>query len=83
MAKDTIITLPEHQLGFLEAQVSQGLYGSVSEAVQAALRLLEEQDAQLEHLRQALADGEASGEPAPFDEAAFLARMRAEFARQP
>ncbi len=80
MAKSTTITLPEHQLTFLEGQVAEGRYGSMSEAVQAGLRLLEEQEAKLAHLREALIEGEQSGPATPFDADAFLARLHAEHA---
>lgn len=80
MTKSTTITLPEHQVGFLESQVAEGHYGSFSEAVQAGLRLLEEQEAKLAHLREALIEGEQSGPARLFDADAFLARLHAEHA---
>ncbi len=80
MQKSTTITLPDHQLTFLEGQLAEGLYASPSEVVQAGLRLLEEQEARLEQLRAALIEGEQSGSGRPFDESAFLARMHAEHA---
>ncbi|HCK83466.1 MAG TPA: type II toxin-antitoxin system ParD family antitoxin [Hyphomonadaceae bacterium] len=80
MAKATMIDLPEHQLTFVAAQVSEGVYASASEVVQAALRLLEEQEAKLASPREALVEGEQSGPAKPFDEEGFLARMHAEHA---
>lgn len=80
MTKATTIDLPDHQLSFVTAQVSEGVYASASEVVQAALRLLEEQEATLASLREALIVGEQSGPAKPFDEEAFLARMHAEHA---
>lgn len=80
MAKATMIDLPEHQLSFVTAQVAEGVYASASEVVQAALRLLEEQEAKLASLREALIEGEQSGPAKPFDEEVFLARMHAEHA---
>jgi antitoxin ParD1/3/4 len=81
MNKPTTIQLPEHQAVFVEAQVAEGHYGSASEVVQAALRLLEEQEATLASLREALQQGETSGPARPFDADAFLARMHAEHAK--
>jgi antitoxin ParD1/3/4 len=78
MTKQMTIDLPEHQVSLVQAQVSEGLYGSASEVVQAALRLLEEQEAKLASLREALIEGESSGPGRPFDSDAFLARMHAE-----
>lgn len=80
MTKSTTITLPEHQVSVLESQLAEGRYGSFSEAVQAGVRLLEEQEATLAHLREALIEGEQSGPATPFDADAFLARLHAEHA---
>jgi antitoxin ParD1/3/4 len=82
MNKPTTINLPEHQRTFAEGQVAEGHYGSVSEVVQAGLRLLEEQEAKLEQLRRALIEGEDSGPAEPFDPEAFLANLHAERATQ-
>lgn len=78
MTKHTTIALPEHQAKFVEAQIAEGHYGSPSEVVQAALRLLEDQEARVAYLRDALAEGEQSGPAEPFDADEFLARMHAE-----
>ena len=80
MTKSTTITLPEHQVSFVEGQLAEGRYGSFSEAVEAGLRLLEEQEAKLSHLREALIEGEQSGPAAPFDADAFLVRLHSEHA---
>ena len=61
MAKNTSITLGDHFDGFISNQVQTGRYGSVSEVVRTALRLLETQETKLNALRQALQDGEQSG----------------------
>lgn len=76
MNKHTTVTLPEHQKAFAEAQVAEGVYGSVSEVVQAGLRLLEEQEAALSNLRAALVEGEQSA-PIDFDPEAFLEQLHA------
>lgn len=78
MTKHTTITLPEHQAKFVEGQVEEGLYGSESEVIQAGLRLLEEQEANLADLRAALEEGERSGPSRAFDANEFLARLHAE-----
>ena len=78
MAKNTSITLGDHLTGFIDRQIAQGRYGSASEVVRAALRLLEEHEAKLEALRAALIEGEQSGPSEPFDFDAFIARRRAE-----
>lgn len=59
--KNTSVTLGEHFEKFLAHQIETGRYGSVSEAIRAGLRLLEEREAKLEVLRRALTEGEQSG----------------------
>ncbi len=78
MTKNTSITLGAHFLGFVEAQVASGRFASASEVVRAGLRLLEDHELRLEALRDALAEGEASGPAEPFDFDGFLAARRAE-----
>lgn len=76
MPHNTSISLGDHFVSFIDAQVSEGRYGSTSEVVRAGLRLLEEHEARVKALRDALIAGEESGPPRPFDSEAFLTRMR-------
>ncbi len=76
MSRNTSISIGDHFVSFIDTQVSSGRYGSTSDVVRAGLRLLEEHEAKVKALQEALIDGEKSGAPAPFDNAAFLARMR-------
>jgi antitoxin ParD1/3/4 len=62
MSNTTSINLGNHFTGFLTQLTKSGRYGSVSEAVRAALRLLEQEEAKNEALLNALNEGEASGE---------------------
>lgn len=62
---------------FLADQVGAGPYRSASEVVRAGLRLLEERELHLSALRAALAVGEASGQPKPFNFDAFAASKTA------
>jgi antitoxin ParD1/3/4 len=78
MSKNTSFSLGDHFSDFIEGQVAQGRYGSASDVVRAALRLLEEQEAKLTALRAALIEGEESGPSAPFDFDEFIARKRTE-----
>lgn len=61
MAKNTSITLGDHFDGFIMSQIKSGRFGSASEVVRAALRLLENTETRLETLRKLLDQGEESG----------------------
>ena len=76
MAKNTSMSLGDHFAGFIETQVNNGRYGSASDVVRAGLRLLEEHEARVQVLKDALIAGENSGEPRAFDREAFQKRMR-------
>ncbi len=77
MGQNTSVSLGEHFTTFIGEQVGAGRYGSASEVVRAGLRLLEEHEARVRALQDALIAGEESGEPMPFDSEAFLTRMHA------
>ena len=79
MARNTSVTIGDHFSGFISEQVQIGRYGSASDVVRAGLRLLEEHEAKVRALQDALIVGEQSGEPRPFDFDAFKARKRAEY----
>ena len=80
MARNTSVTIGDHFSGFIAEQVGTGRYGSASDVVRAGLRLLEEHEAKVRALQDALIVGELSGEPRPLDFEALIARKRAEFA---
>ena len=79
MAKNTSISLGDHFERFIAGQLEQGRYKNASEVVRAGMRLLEEHEAKVEALRQALIEGEKSGFAGPldFDEVRREARKRA------
>lgn len=79
MARNTSVSLGDHFTSFIDAQLQAGRYGSASDVVRAGLRLLEEHEAKVKALQDALIEGERSGEPRPFDFEAFKTRMRAEY----
>ena len=62
MARNTSVTLGDHFEDFIGRQIERGRYGSASEIIRASLRLLEEHENRIEALRQALIDGEQSGD---------------------
>jgi antitoxin ParD1/3/4 len=80
MSKTTSINLGDHFNVFVEQQVSRGRYGSASEVVRAALRLLEEHEeerqAKVAGLRAAIVAGEESGPSQPFDLQSFVKEQR-------
>ena len=75
--RNTSVSLGQHFATFIDAQVQGGRYGSASDVVRAGLRLLEEHEAKVAALQDALRAGLESGEPRPFDFEAFKARKRA------
>jgi antitoxin ParD1/3/4 len=77
MAHNTSISLGEHFQKFTANLVQEGRYGSVSEVVRAGMRLLEEHEAKVKTLREAIEDGLNSGPARAFDPDAFLQRMEA------
>ena len=66
MAKNTSMSLGDRFAGFIDTQVQSGRYGSTSDVVRAGLRLLEEHEAKVKALQDALIAGEQSGEPQPY-----------------
>ncbi|STO98972.1 type II toxin-antitoxin system ParD family antitoxin [Grimontia hollisae] len=64
MGRTTSVTIGENLDSFVERLIKSGRYGSTSEVVRSALRLLEQQENQLELLRKAVLEGEESGESA-------------------
>ncbi len=54
-------------------------YTNDSEAIRDLIRREQERSAEIESIRQALIEGEQSGEPEPFDFAAFKQRKAAQY----
>ncbi|ASK53381.1 antitoxin [Vibrio tarriae] len=77
MAKNTSITLGEHFDVFITSQIQSGRYGSASEVIRSALRLLENQETKLQSLRQLLVEGEQSGD-ADYDLDSFINELDSE-----
>lgn len=77
MSRNTSVSLGNHFASFIDNQVQGGRYGTASDVVRAGLRLLEEHEAKVKALQNALRAGLESGEPRTFDFEAFKARKRA------
>ena len=76
MPRNTSVSLGEHFTCFIGERVASGRYNSASDVVRAGLRLLEEHEARVEALREALVEGERCGPAVPFDFDAFIARKK-------
>jgi antitoxin ParD1/3/4 len=67
MTDNTRISLDETCHRFIARQVHSGRYSCADDVVRAGLKLLEAQEQALEALRNALIEGEESGNDAPLD----------------
>jgi antitoxin ParD1/3/4 len=72
------ITLTEQQDAWIAAQIDAGHYTNDSEAIRDLIRREQERSFEIESIRQALIEGEQSGEPEAFDFAAFKRRKAAQ-----
>jgi antitoxin ParD1/3/4 len=72
------ITVTEQQDRWIADQVDAGRFTNDSELIRDLIRREQERVAELQAIRQALVDGEQSGEPQPFDFDAFLRHKVAE-----
>lgn len=64
MRKITSVSVGEQLDGFIARMVNTGRYGSASEVMRSALRLLEQQESYDETVRLAVVEGLESGESA-------------------
>ena len=69
------ITLTDKQDSWIKAQIEAGHYTNDSESIRDLIRREQERSAEVEAIRAALIEGEASGEPRPFDAGAFKQKM--------
>ena len=69
------ITVTDQQDGWIKAQIEAGHYTNDSEYIRDLIRREQERSAEVEAIRAALREGEASGQPRAFDLEAFKQRM--------
>jgi antitoxin ParD1/3/4 len=78
------VSLPEELMDFVKDKVSSGRYGSTSEVVREALRLMEKKEQReaekLEWLRRAWQEGVDSGDAGEIDFTALKTKARARLA---
>lgn len=72
------ITVSVQQDAWIAAQIEAGRYTNDSEAIRDLIRREQERIYEVDRIREALIEGEVSGEPEPFDSAAFKQRKAAE-----
>ncbi|MEL7980178.1 type II toxin-antitoxin system ParD family antitoxin [Halomonas sp. ATBC28] len=70
------ITLTEQQNDWVKAQIESGHYGNDSEYIRDLIRRDQQAKQRLAMLRQALVEGESSGNPKPLDISAIKAAGR-------
>ncbi|XOZ33945.1 type II toxin-antitoxin system ParD family antitoxin [Halomonadaceae bacterium KBTZ08] len=70
------ITLTEQQDEWVKGQIESGQFGNDSEYIRHLIRRDQQAQERLATLRQALAEGESSGEPKPLDISAIKAAGR-------
>ncbi len=75
MAKNTSILLCEHFEKFISNEVSSGKYGSASEVIRTALRMLETEEEKKVVLLKGLILGEKSNRIENFNSTAHLAKL--------
>lgn len=71
------ITLTDKQDDWIKAQIAAGDYTNDSEYIRDLIRREQERTAEVDAIRQALIEGENSGEPRPFDAVKFKQAMLA------
>jgi antitoxin ParD1/3/4 len=75
MGRNTSISLGDHFEEFINSEVQSGKYGSVSEVIRSALRLLESEQTKEKELINAIVTGEQSGFVEGFDPEEHLKQL--------
>ena len=70
------ITITGQQDAWIKAQIDNGHYTNDSEIIRDLIRREQERTTEIDAIRAALIEAEASGAPRPFDAQAFKLRMK-------
>lgn len=70
------VSLPDPMKAWVERQAEGGRYGNASDYIRDLIRKDQERKEAIAALQTAITEGVESGEPQPFDAAAFKLRMR-------
>jgi antitoxin ParD1/3/4 len=81
MNKPVQVTIGEPLASFVRGEMEHGGFETPEAVVEAGLRLLEVEQAKYAKLREALLEGEQSGEPRYVDMNEFIGRMREKYGR--
>ena len=76
MSKNTSISLGHYFEEFVQSRIKEGRFKNVSEVIRAGLRLLEEEEAKVTALRNAIQDGINSGIAQDFDPKKHLESLK-------
>jgi antitoxin ParD1/3/4 len=78
MARNTSVALGDHFESFVDNRISTGRFKNASEVIRAGLRLLEDEEAKISALRNAINDGISSGIAKNFDPKKHLAKLKSQ-----
>lgn len=76
------ISLTDQQDAWINAQIQAGRFTNDSELIRDLIRREQDRNVEQERIRQALIEGEQSGEPQPFDFDSFIQRKRAQYEKK-
>lgn len=76
MGRNTSISLGDHFEVFVDEKVSSGRFKNASEVIRAGLRLLEEEEAKIIALKNAISEGRVSGLAIDFNPAKHLEKLK-------